>query len=921
MSNDDKTLIVGAVSNTDIGPNESPEGTAGGWVSIYQLNADGDFEFKSFINRGINQESGGGFGVNTTALTSNGNDIIISADFAEWDPDSELPFPDSSYDPLSTFANSTSNQNCGSLHLFSRDTDTPRTYNDVDLNMKECKLNLELVYLDKVEQIKLRNTQTNHIITQLQLNRFNWQEYEGSYYGSNYIQKTQKNQFKLNFCNPIKQLYIVTKKDNTRSLELLNDSNIVTSGVNFFQSVADFDGFVRNYGNRETNTVYISDSYSQPVMETIKSLSLTLDEDDVIPDDAIGEFPSHYLRSIPCSKYHTHSALNRRMYTWSFCLQPESWKPTGQLNFSNIKSQFLNLEGYKTGWSHKHHVFVYAKSYNVLRIECGTAKLLYPLVANGLNKHIKKIDDFSRPSTSGFTLLGNSLVLHERYQTYTDAGYTYSGSGLVGGFNNIDINNLGTYTFEYRITNEHGRYVSISRTVVVVDTVAPILTLVPTGAINVRLGYTDFNHPGVTVDTGESFTVSGTYDINTLGTYQVVYSATDDGGNTGQVTRTINVVNDVAPSLTLLGNTQIQLAQSDTFTDPGYTLGNQYTNEPVVNSSQVDTSLVGTYNVTYVSDSNIVGSNYSPVTLTRVVSVEPFTFVLNYSPNDGTTHAMNTFEPWIDPGYTTNGTITSSVSTTTENPAGVFENTVTYTRPSTNSTIATRTVKRTLVNEKLRGIDTSIEQLKHVMNSETHVYEKMTTIFNVALTYGSTDKLLLRTGSASGGVWVAVRGNKLNVRIGANAHLWNDAAHITSPECDMLWDIPSNYNAQRLTIVISAQRTTSSDGKALLRVYENDGTDVHFRPNVLTSDGYTLVHTDRQDITTWGGSYSYPVYTGAGGTYGILQPFTIPYTNPLQRYHYNELVDRSSAWIGGLDGPTTNHCVFALYEHSLFDYM
>lgn len=388
LSNDDKTLIVGATSNTDLGPNESPEGTAGGWVSIYQLNTDGDFEFKSFINRGINIESGGGFGVNNITLTSDGNDIVISADFAEWDPDSELPFPDSSYDPLASFANSTVNKNCGSLHLFSRDTLTPRTYNDVNLNMKECKLNLELVYLDKVEQIKLRNTQTNHIITQLQLNRFNWQEQEGKYYGASYIQNSDIHRFKLNFCNPVKSLFLVTKRDNTRSLELLNDSNIVTSGVNFFQGVTDFDGFVRNYGNRETNNLFIGASYPQPLMESIKSLSLTLDDEDVIPTDAIGEFPSHYLRSIPCSKYHTHSALNRRMYTWSFCLQPESWKPTGQLNFSNIKNQFLNLEGYKTGWSHNHNLYVYAKSYNVLRIDCGTARLLYPIVSNGLSNKL-----------------------------------------------------------------------------------------------------------------------------------------------------------------------------------------------------------------------------------------------------------------------------------------------------------------------------------------------------------------------------------------------------------------------------------------------------------------------------------------------------------------------------------------------------
>ena len=925
LSNDDKTLIVGATSNTGIGPNESPEGTAGGWVSIYQLNTTGDFEFKSFINRGIDQASGGGFGVNTTALTSDGNDIVISADFAEWDPDSELPFPDSSYDPLASFANSTSNQDCGSLHLFSRDTLTPRTYNDVNLNMKECKLNLELVYLDKVEQIKLRNTQTNHIITQLQLNRFNWQEYEGSYYGSNYIQKTQKNRFKLNFCNPVKQLYIVTKKDNTRSLELLNDSNTVTSGVNFFQGVTDFDGFVRNYGNRETNTVYASNSYSQPVMESIKSLSLTLDEDDVIPSDAIGEFPSHYLRSIPCSKYHTHSALNRRMYTWSFCLQPESWKPTGQLNFSNIKNQFLNLEGYKTGWSHKHNVFIYAKSYNVLRIECGTAKLLYPLVANGLNKHIKEIDDFSRPSTGDFTLLGNSLVLHERYQTYTDAGYTYSGDDIVGTFNHVDIDNMGTYTVDYRITDEHGRYVSISRTVVVTDTVAPIITLLSGNNLDVRLGYTDFTDPGATVDTGESYSVTGTYDVNTLGTYQLVYSATDDGGNTGQATRTINVVNDVAPSLTLLGSNPVQLIECDTFSDPGYIVGNQYTTEPVVDSSQVDTSTVGNYDVTYTSSSNIIGTNYSSVSFTRTVSIIPLTVTLNYSPTDGTTHAMNIFEPWIDPGYTTNGTVSSSVSATTDlggTNGNVYRNTISYTPTCNDNERASRTVKRSGERARVRRYGGGNG---YTNDYNTVVYEKITLIGNCTINGSNSsnppgnNQWIFWTGTNNGGVLVRVDNNKINVRVAYGALF--TSYYNPSPECDMSWNIPANYENQRLTIVVSAQRTTSSDGKALLRIYTNDGTDSDFDPNSLTSDGYALVHTQTQNITTWGGSYLSYMFTAPGGTYGVVQPLRTSSNQPSMHRVSCQSSTGVGLWTSGANGPTSNRCTVATFRNSLFDYM
>ena len=45
---------------------------------------------------------------------------------------------------------------------------------------------------------------------------------------------------------------------------------------------------------------------------------------------------------------------------------------------------------------------------------------------------------------------------------------------------------------------------------------------------------------GATADGGETVTVSGTVDTNTIGTYTVTYSATD-GTNTGTATRTVTV--------------------------------------------------------------------------------------------------------------------------------------------------------------------------------------------------------------------------------------------------------------------------------------------------------------------------------------------------------------------------------------------
>ena len=75
-------------------------------------------------------------------------------------------------------------------------------------------------------------------------------------------------------------MFIITKKNNKRAIELLQDPNTTTSELCFFQGITDFDGFVRNYGNRETNNVFVSTKYPQAVMESIKSVSLKLDDEE-----------------------------------------------------------------------------------------------------------------------------------------------------------------------------------------------------------------------------------------------------------------------------------------------------------------------------------------------------------------------------------------------------------------------------------------------------------------------------------------------------------------------------------------------------------------------------------------------------------------------------------------------------------------
>lgn len=69
--------------------------------------------------------------------------------------------------------------------------------------------------------------------------------------------------------------------------------------------------------------------------------------------------------------------------------------------------------------------------------------------------------------------------------------------------------------------------------------------------------HTSFTDPGATADDScagsRPVTVTGTVNPDVPGTYTLTYSASDNSGNTTSVTRTVNVVDTTAPTITLNG--------------------------------------------------------------------------------------------------------------------------------------------------------------------------------------------------------------------------------------------------------------------------------------------------------------------------------------------------------------------------------
>ena len=210
------------------------------------------------------------------------------------------------------------------------------------LNIKDFQLCTEVVYLDCEERIKIRKTKRDYLITQIQENVFDIGV------GVN------TGKFKLDFVNPVKELYFVVQRQGTAG-DGVSEGNFVT--------LFDYDNTLEETGNK-----YI-------LYENLDHLKLTLDGQEIITEDT-GNMV--FLKAVQAAIHHSKTQLIRRFYSYSFALQPEEWYPTGQVNFSLVKEQFLDLS-LTPCVDYARQVRVYAVNYNILRVGEGTAKTIFDL--------------------------------------------------------------------------------------------------------------------------------------------------------------------------------------------------------------------------------------------------------------------------------------------------------------------------------------------------------------------------------------------------------------------------------------------------------------------------------------------------------------------------------------------------------------
>ena len=104
------------------------------------------------------------------------------------------------------------------------------------------------------------------------------------------------------------------------------------------------------------------------------------------------------------------------------------------------------------------------------------------------------------------TVLGDNPAIVELGATYTDAGATAtdnSGSAVITSSGAVDTSTVGTYTITYTATDPSGNSSFATRTVNVVDTTAPVITITGDNPATVELGetYTDAGATATDLDT------------------------------------------------------------------------------------------------------------------------------------------------------------------------------------------------------------------------------------------------------------------------------------------------------------------------------------------------------------------------------------------------------------------------------------
>ena len=263
------------------------------------------------------------------------------------------------------------------------------------------------------------------------------------------------------------------------------------------------------------------------------------------------------------------------------------------------------------------------------------------------------------------TLNGSDTVYLEVNTTYKDTGITYHDNygdtnvTVIKG-SNLDTSSLGTYVISWFLSDKAGNKANIQRIVIVIDTIAPTITLLngDTVTTEVLVKYKDTD---VVIrdnyDTSPTIKKWGTFNFinnipDTLGYYTMWYKATDQSGNVDSAVKVIHVVDTKAPLVWFSGHDTVKLEVYDTYSDSDVHIKDNYDTNAILtysgNLKNFKTDSIGYFTLWYKGTDHSGNKDSIRRTIYVVDSLAPSISLVG---NDSVFLSVNDSVQYIDSGY------------------------------------------------------------------------------------------------------------------------------------------------------------------------------------------------------------------------------------------------------------------------------
>ena len=222
---------------------------------------------------------------------------------------------------------------------------------------------------------------------------------------------------------------------------------------------------------------------------------------------------------------------------------------------------------------------------------------------------------FTKPN---ITLRGSEVMEVNYNSEFKDPGYIatfiiHNVTKKVKVKGSVDTKKLGTYKIEYDLSIS-GFKNHKTRIVKVVDKKKPVIELSGNGNTCPGKSYIEEGYKAIDEIDGD---LTSSVKINVLDK-KIIYSVSDKSGNSEMITRNLNIVDDIKPTITLNGSDYITIYTGGTYNELGANVTDNCDDQIALNiEGTIDVSKVGKYNITYTATDKSGNST----SVTRTVSV------------------------------------------------------------------------------------------------------------------------------------------------------------------------------------------------------------------------------------------------------------------------------------------------------------